>query len=81
MTFILDISPEEGLARAGKRLEEDQSGEDRFEQLDIEFHKRLRQGYLDIAAQEPERCKVVDAVQSAEAMADEIFEIVKQTYV
>lgn len=69
MTFILDIDVKEGLARAGKRLESEQSGEDRFEQLDISFHEKLRKGYLEIAADNPDRCVIVDASQSIDAIA------------
>ena len=59
-TLILDISPEAGLARTVSR------GEDptRFEKLGMEFHQKLRQGFLDIAAGEPDRCAVIPAEQS-----------------
>lgn len=69
LTFILDVPVETGLARAGKRLKRDKSGEDRFENLDTSFHERLRQGYLDIARKEPDRCVVVDASQPMEKIA------------
>ena len=64
LTFILDVPPREGLARAGRR----QGREDRFERLDIGFHERLRAGYLEIAAREPQRCVVVDAAADADAV-------------
>ena len=70
LTFILDVPVEQGLARAGKRLQADNSKEDRFENLDVSFHERLRQGYLAIAKREPERCVVVDAGQAVEKIAD-----------
>jgi len=75
LTFILDLPVETGLQRAGKRLEEDQSAEDRFEQLDIAFHENLRQGYLKIAAKHSERCVVVNAEQSIEEIAEELKKI------
>ncbi len=57
LTVILDLPVAEGLARAARR-----SGDaDRFERLDREFHIRLRQGFLDIAAADPARCVVIDA--------------------
>ena len=57
LTLILDLSVAEGLARAAQR-----SGiADRFERLDVAFHERLRQGFLQIAADTPERCLVIDA--------------------
>jgi dTMP kinase len=65
-TFILDIDVTQGLTRAGKRMEGDDDGstEDRFERMKIDFHENLRQGYLTIAKQNPNRCHVVDATQS-----------------
>ena len=74
LTFILDLPVEQGLGRAGKRLQEDNSQEDRFENLDISFHERLRQGYLDIARKDAARCAVVDAGQSVDEIAEVLFE-------
>ncbi len=54
LTIFLDISPEQGLAR--KR-----SAKDRFELEDLSFHRRVREGYLKMAAAEPDRWLVVDA--------------------
>jgi dTMP kinase len=72
VTFILDLPVETGLARAGKRLAQDASKEDRFEKLKNDFHERLRQGYLDIAKKNPKRCVVINANQGVEAVAAEI---------
>jgi dTMP kinase len=60
-TLILDISIDAGLARATTR----DGGEDRYERMDRAFHERLRQGFLDIARQEPDRCIVIDASAGA----------------
>jgi dTMP kinase len=57
VTIVLDLPVEEGLKRLGRNL-------DRIEAEDVEFHERVRQGYLEIARQEPERVKVVDATGS-----------------
>lgn len=57
LTLILDIVVEAGLRRAATRP----GGEDRYERMDIGFHQRLRDGFLDIARLEPGRCAVVDA--------------------
>jgi dTMP kinase len=54
LIILLDISPEQGLAR--KR-----SLNDRFELEDLSFHRRVREGYLKIAAAEPDRWLVIDA--------------------
>jgi dTMP kinase len=56
LTLILDLNPEIGLARASNRGELD-----RFELEQQSFFRHVRQGYLDIAQAEPERCRVIDA--------------------
>lgn len=61
LTLILDLPVEDGLARAGKRMIEKRSGEDRFERMERDFHHRLRAGFLEIASAEPARCRVIDA--------------------
>ena len=76
MTFVLDLPVAQGLARAGKRMTEEDSSEDRFEQLDISFHEKLRQGFLDIADKNPARCHVIDAAQSVENIAESILALV-----
>lgn len=73
LTFILDIDPHEGLARTHNRG----SGEDRFEQFDAGFHRRLREGFLNIARAEPGRCIVVDSSRPAEIVADEIWQAIQ----
>ena len=76
LTFVFDLDVETGLKRAGKRLTDDNSGEDRFEQLALEFHERLYEGYMDIANRFPERCVVIDADRNIEQMASDIQKIV-----
>ena len=78
LTFILDIAPQDGLQRAGKRQQQTSANEDRFERLNLDFHERLRQGYLDIAKAEPSRCAVINAAQAPEKIAAEIFSIVSK---
>jgi len=57
LTIILDVLPEVGLERTARRRHD----EDRYERMDPAFHARLREGFLDIARREPERCVVVDS--------------------
>lgn len=64
LTLILDIDPVLGLARSRGV----QVGEDRFEKKDLEFHQRVRAEFLIIAEIENERCAVLDASQSADAV-------------
>lgn len=68
LTFILDVPVVAGLQRAKSRA----SGENRYEQMSIEFHERLRVGFLEIARLEPTRCVVIDASGSVEAIQAEI---------
>ena len=67
-TFILDIPVQDGLYRAGKRMAGNDSAdtEDRFERMKIDFHERLRDGYLTIARNNLDRCNIIDAKQSIE---------------
>lgn len=64
LTLVLDLPVETGFARVAARP----GGTDRFERLDQEFHQRLRQGFLHIAAKEPQRCAVIDASSDIDAV-------------
>lgn len=72
LTLILDLPVETGLARANAR----RGGEDRYERMDLEFHRRLRDGFLDIAGREPDRCAVIDAAHPVETVQARILDIV-----
>lgn len=67
-TFILDIDPIIGLKRSQERLQSlsKENIEGRFESLDLEFHQKVRQGFLDIAKKNPNRCIVLNATQNPE---------------
>jgi dTMP kinase len=78
LTLILDIPVEEGLARAKSREQAEGSSEDRYERMDKEFHQRLRDGFLDIARRNPERCVVIDAAGDPETVQAEIKAVVGQ---
>jgi len=71
-TFLFDMSPEEGLARIRGREK------DRFEKEDIDFHHKVREGYLKLAASGPERWLVVDASQSKAKIKEIIWQKVSQ---
>jgi len=72
LTVLLDISPEAGFAR--KRAKR----HDRFEQEDIAFHQKVREGYLKMAANEPKRWLVVEASQSKRKISEIIWQKVSQ---
>lgn len=77
LTFILDVAPDTGLKRSGRRLAAEQlqvrQTEDRFENLEIAFHERLHEGFLAIAKSDPARCQIIDATQKAVDVTDEII--------
>ena len=69
LTFIFDIDMETSQARVGKN-------KDRMESAGLEFHKKVRQGYLEIAKSEPNRVKVLSGQDSIE----NIFEKAKNIF-
>ena len=73
LTVILDLPVEEGLRRADARL----GGGTRYERMDAAFHARLREGYLEIARSEPQRCAVVDAAGPVDDVAVGIAALVE----
>ena len=76
LTLILDIPVEIGLKRASAR-----SDPDRFELEQVEFFERVRRGYLGIAEQDPDRCKLIDASQSLEQVQSQIANVLETFYV
>ncbi|MBG1231583.1 dTMP kinase [Aestuariivirga litoralis] len=73
LTLIFDLDPKLGLARASNRGTD---AEDRFERKGLGFHQKLREGFLTIAKAEPQRCKLIDASQSIEAVSAKIWQVV-----
>lgn len=71
LTLILDLDPEIGLKRAAKR-----ASLDRFEQDDLAVHQARRRVFLSIAKDEPDRCVVIAADKSVDAVADDIWSAV-----
>jgi dTMP kinase len=76
LTIIFDLGLETSLGRAHARGE----GEDRYERMGRDFHERLRQGFLDIAAKETERCCVIDASGPIDQVAVIIRELISQRF-
>jgi dTMP kinase len=65
LTLMLDLPVETGLARAASR----RGTETRYESLSLDFHRRVRFGFLEIAAREPRRCAIIDATQDIDAIS------------
>jgi len=79
-TILLDMDPALGLDRVRERIRSQGEGaaEDRFEQEAIAFHQRVREGYLEIASQEPERVSVVDASGGVDEVHAAVFKVVEE---
>ncbi len=71
LTIVFDIDTETSMARVGAE-------KDRLESAGIEFHKRVRNGYLEIAKKNPQRIKVVDASQTIEDVQRDVIKIVEE---
>lgn len=71
LTFVFDIDVETSMARVGKE-------KDRMERAGKDFHNRVRQGYLELAKQEPQRIKVIDAAKSIEEIHAEVIKIFEE---
>jgi dTMP kinase len=76
LTFILDVPAKEGMRRANKRR--GKGGADRFESETLSFHERLRDGFLTLAANEPERCILIDATTPKKEVAEQIWHVVQK---
>ena len=76
LTLYLDVSPEEGLAR---RRQGSLFGEEfsRIDQLELDFHRRVHRGYLDLIADDPARWVVIDAAQPSEQIQHAILDVLE----
>ncbi|NJN95719.1 MAG: dTMP kinase [Anaerolineales bacterium] len=68
LTIYLDVAVEEGLRRKSAANESGQGEWNRMDQLELDFHQRVRAGYLEMAQKEPERWLIVDASAPVEAI-------------
>jgi len=75
LTIVLDVPAEVGLKRAAGRRRG--SKPDRFEAENLQFHDRLRQAYLALAAGEEERCVVIDARAPKKTVAARVWDAVR----
>jgi dTMP kinase len=75
LTIILDIPVEVGMQRAAARRGKGMP--DRFEAEDLQFHRNLREAYKRIAAEDPQRCVLIDANADADAVAAEVWKALR----
>jgi len=76
LTLILDVPVEVGMRRAAARRGSDSA--DRFESEDMVFHEGLRAAYRKIAADDPERCVLIDATDDADSVGQAVWSAVRQ---
>ncbi|GHA11919.1 thymidylate kinase [Devosia pacifica] len=82
LTLVLDMDPEAAFDRVNARMIEAELAEtgDRFEREDLVWHHRLRENFLSIARNNPERCVVISADQSEDDMEETIWRIVSARF-
>jgi dTMP kinase len=82
LTLLLDCPVEIGLSRSAQRSQmgAGQSG-DRFEREKLEFHERIRAGFLELARTEPDRFRIINAAGSARAVTEEIRNIIDREHI
>jgi dTMP kinase len=72
LTLVLDLDPAVGMQRIrGRAL-------DTFEKMDLSFHQRVREGYLEIARSDKRRVVVLDAAQDPDALHAEVIRVVDE---
>jgi dTMP kinase len=79
LTLLFDCPVEIGLSRTTQRQSQaatPRSREDRFEREKIEFHEKVRMGFLELARAEPQRFRIIDATRSAAEVGREIRNII-----
>ena len=74
LTLVLDVSVEVGMDRLRKRNNES----DRYENMGLDFHKRLRHGFLKIASENADRCEVIDGNANVEQVSKTIANCVSK---
>lgn len=72
LTLLLDLSAHQGLERAWSRIGDNRDQDTRFEQENLAFHQKVREGYLDLARQAPRRIRIIDASQTQDQVARDI---------
>lgn len=82
LTIVLDMGPEAAFKRVAQRAVEDGLAltGDRFEKEDLEWHKRLREGFLTIARENPDRCVVISADQTPDELEAAIWAAVQNKF-
>lgn len=81
LTLLLDLDIERGFQRLEERYSDGVESVDRFEREARDFHRRVREGYHQLAEREPERFRIINAEQSIEDVAAQIWDAVAEAIV
>lgn len=73
LTFVFDIDTETSMQRVGQE-------KDRMENAGVEFHTKVRNGYLELAKKEPHRIKVIDAAKSIDEVHNEVIKLFMENF-
>jgi len=76
LTIVVDIETELGLARARGRNQKTQDVETRIDEQAVGFHRKVREAYLQLAADEPNRVKLIDGSRSEEIVGKDVWDAV-----
>ncbi|MCI0568447.1 MAG: dTMP kinase [Acidobacteria bacterium] len=80
LTLLFDLEPDAALSRARRREGFARSEQSRFEEEAMEFHRRVREAYLNLAATCPQRIRVVDAAGSVDQVHERVLSILKKAF-
>tara|TARA_Y100000994_G_scaffold249490_1_gene261481 strand:- start:6015 stop:6707 length:693 start_codon:yes stop_codon:yes gene_type:complete len=81
LTIIFDMPIEESLERASIRNKKNKSLEDRYERMDLDFHRKIRSGFLSIAKDNPERCRIIKANDKIENVSRSILNVIENKFI
>lgn len=74
LTLLLDLDIERGFLRLEERYSDGKGSADRFEREARDFHRRVRDGYHNLAEREPGRFRIINAAQSIEEVAAQVWD-------
>ena len=77
LTLVIDIDVETGLARAHRRNQRTQDVETRLDEQSLEFHRKVRAAYHQLAEDEPKRVKLIDGSHDEEEVAQAVLAAVQ----
>ena len=79
LTLIFDLDPAEGIGRINEKRNFSVGEEkDRIEQENMDFHRKVRKGFLHLAGLEPHRCKIINAGKTPDMVHNEVVRLVKE---